>query len=199
MEGESEDMGAFGKKKATQIALCSCLFVLLSLSPAFAKKATLKDILITNSETHLLLNFNLSGCFTDDMKKAVENGISITFTFFVRLYEVRDFWKDKKIAATKIKHRVHYDSLKDVYMVRLFEKGDEMIVVRNFDEVKKLMSGISGLKVAALHNLQKDRNYQVRMMAELNKIRLPLNLHRVFFFLSLWDFETSWHTVDFTY
>ena len=37
------------------------------------------------------------------------------------------------------------------------------------------------------------------MMAELNKIQLPLYLHYVFFFLSLWDFETDWHSVDFRY
>jgi len=37
------------------------------------------------------------------------------------------------------------------------------------------------------------------MMAELDKIRLPLYLHYVFFFLSLWDFETDWYAVDFLF
>lgn len=39
----------------------------------------------------------------------------------------------------------------------------------------------------------------MQAMAELNKIRLPFHLHYVFFFLSLWDFETDWHTIKFTY
>jgi hypothetical protein len=84
-------------------------------------------------------------------------------------------------------------------MVRLFDKSDKTIFVQDFDEVKTLMSGIQGLKVADLENLKKGNSYQVRMMAELDKIRLPLKLHNVFFFLSLWDFETEWYTVDFTY
>ena len=84
-------------------------------------------------------------------------------------------------------------------MVRLFEKGNETILVHDFDEVKKLMSGIRGLRVSELDKLKKGKSYQVRMMAELDKIRLPLKLHNVFFFLSLWDFETDWYTLDFVY
>ena len=35
--------------------------------------------------------------------------------------------------------------------------------------------------------------------AELEKVRLPLYLHYVLFFVSLWDFETDWFTIDFIY
>ena len=48
-------------------------------------------------------------------------------------------------------------------------------------------------------NLEKGGRYQLRMMAELDKIILPLYLHNVLFFLSLWDFETDWYTIDFRY
>jgi len=35
--------------------------------------------------------------------------------------------------------------------------------------------------------------------AELNKLTLPFHLHYVLFFVSLWDFETDWYTIDFVY
>jgi hypothetical protein len=197
--GEGNDMRVFAKKTVAQLVLGAYLLVLLPVLPAYAKKAILKDIEITNTESYLLLYFNVDDCFTEDMKKAIDNGINTTFNFFIRVYEARAFWRDKKIADIKVKHHVRYDCFKKVYMVRLLERGDETIIVQDFDEVKKLMSGITGLKVVELQNLQRDRSYQVRMTAELDKIRLPLNLHYVFFFLSLWDFETDWYTVDFTY
>ena len=187
------------EKNTAQTALAGCLLVLLFVMPAFAGDAVLKDIAVTNTDSHLILYFNVAECFTEDMKKAIDSGIKTTFNFLVRVYEARDFWWDKKITAIKVSHDVQYDSLKKLYMVRLFEQGDKMIFVQDFDEVKILMSGIRGLKVAELENLKKGKNYQVRMMAELDKIRLPLKLHNVFFFLSLWDFETDWYTVDFTY
>ena len=42
------------------------------------------------------------------------------------------------------------------------------------------MSEIVGLKITNIKNLQKDKHYQVRMMAELDKIKLPFYLHYVF-------------------
>ena len=84
-------------------------------------------------------------------------------------------------------------------MVRLGEKNEETISVKDLDGAMNLMSEITGVKVAKLSNLSKDSRYQVRMMAELDKIRLPLYLDYVFFFLSLWDFKTDWYTVDFRY
>ena len=75
----------------------------------------------------------------------------------------------------------------------------KVIYVDDFEEAKKRMSEIVGLKVTELRNLQRGNRYQISMMAELDKIRLPFYFHYVFFFLSLWDFETDWYTVDFRY
>jgi len=166
--------------------------------PARAEEAGLTDIVITNTRDHLLLYFTVTDCFTEDMEKAIENGIITTFTFFIRLYETRALWWDKELADLKVSHEIQYDNLKKVYVLKLSEK-QKSISVKDFDEAKKLMSEIVGLKVTELHKLHKDRRYQIRMMAELDEIKLPFYLHYVLFFLSLWDFETDWYTVDFRY
>ena len=106
---------------------------------------------------------------------------------------------DNGIADLKVSHEIKYDNLKKVYIVRLSSKDNKMIYVKDFDKAKKLMSEIVGLKVTELRNLQRGNHYQISMMAELDKIRLPFYFHYVFFFLSLWDFETDWYTVDFRY
>jgi hypothetical protein len=68
-----------------------------------------------------------------------------------------------------------------------------------FVEAKKILSEVISLKVTELKNLHKGNRYQVQLMAELDKIRLPFHLHYILFFLSLWDFETDWYTVDFVF
>jgi len=172
---------------------------LLSSRPALAAEARLTDIVVTNTRDYLLAYFSVVDCFTEDMRRAIDNGVSTTFTFFVRLYEVRDWWWDKNIADLKVSHEIKYDSLKKVYIVRLSSTDNKVIYVKDFEEAKKLMSEIVGLKVTELRNLQRGNHYQISMMAELDKIRLPFYFHYVFFFLSLWDFETDWYTVDFRY
>ncbi len=175
------------------------LIGLFSSRPALASDARLTDIVITNTQDDLLAYFSVADCFTEDMKRAIDNGVSTTFIFFVKLYEVRNWWWDRNIADLNVSHEIKYDNLKKVYIMRLSSKDNKMIYVKDFDEAKKLMSEIVGLKVTELRNLQRGNHYQISMMAELDKIRLPFYFHYVFFFLSLWDFETDWYTVDFRY
>ena len=132
------------------------------------------------------------------MKKAIENGINITFTLLVTFHEIRNFKRDREIADIKVSHGIVYDNLKKIYKVRRSESDNE-VIVEDFQQAKNLMSKIVDLKIAKLRKLRRGGNYQIGMMAELDKIRLPLYLHYVFFFLSLWDFETEWHTINFRY
>jgi Domain of unknown function (DUF4390) len=175
------------------------LCVLLLATPAQAKKAFLSDIVVTNTRDHVLLYFSVNNCFNADMNTAIESGIETTFTFFVKLYEKRPFLWDRKLADLEISHSIKYDQIKNIYEVRQSEQNGKAVVVKSFDEAKRLMAELAALKVLEIQHLQRGGHYQIRMMAQLNKIQLPLYLHYVFFFLSLWDFETDWHSVDFRY
>ena len=176
----------------------ACIGPLLT-EPAMAEDAGLADIVVTNTRDHLLLYFTVTDCFTENMKKAIDNGVNTTFTFFVNLHEVRNWWWDKKIADLKVSHEIKYDSLKKIYEVRLSSKRDKVVLAKDFDQAKRLMAEIVGLKVTELRNLHRGNRYQINMMAELDTIKLPFYFHYVFFFLSLWDFETDWYSVNFRY
>jgi len=177
------------------------IFLIVSFltTPAWSDEARLTDIVVTNTKDDILIYFTVRDCFTVEMNRAIENGINTTFTFFVRLYEIRDFSLDKMIADLKVSHDIQYDNLKKIYKVRLSERNDKPIFVQDFNEAKELMSEIVELRVAELSNLRRGSRYKVSMMAELDTIRLPFYLHYVLFFLSLWDFETDWYTVEFRY
>jgi len=167
--------------------------------PAMAREAYLSDFVVTNTRDHLLVYFTVNNCFTPEMNNAIESGIETTFTFFVQLNEKRDLIWDKKIADLEVNHSIKYDSLKKTYSVRFSEDNNREVTARTFEEAKRLMAEIVALKVVPMHQLKKGKRYQLQMMAQLDKIRLPFYLHYVFFFLSLWDFETDWYAVDFRY
>jgi len=181
-------------KRGIKVAI---FFIILQLTiPALANQAYLSDIVVTNTRDHLLVYFSVSDCFTAEMNRAIESGIDTTFTFYIRLFEKRDYWWDVKIADVEISHSIKYDNLKKIYEVRLPEQNNKVVTVKDFDEARRLMAEVVAVKVIALRNLKKGEHYQLRMMAQLDKIRLPLYLHYVFFFLSLWDFETDWYSID---
>ena len=58
---------------------------------------------------------------------------------------------------------------------------------------------LDSFKICPMDKLEKGEEYQVQIKGELSKVTLPLYLHYILFFVSFWDFETDWHTVDFIY
>lgn len=180
------------------------LFLLFSLlwsspSPLGAAEATLSDIIVTNTQEDLLVFFDIQGCFTREMEEAILNGIPTTFTIIIRLYKTRTLWFDGSISSLNLEHTIKYDSLKNEFKVTRSEDNNKTLVFKDFEAAKKAMAEIGNIVVVPLAQLQRKSQYQLRVKAELEKVRLPLYLHYVLFFVTLWDFETDWYTVDFTY
>ena len=181
-----------------ELFLLLCL-LLPSPSPLQAAEATLSDIIVTNTQEDLLVFFDIEGCFTREMEEAILNGIPTTFTIYIRLYRARTLWFDASISRIELEHTIEYDSLKNEFRVTRSENEHRELVLKEFDAAKKAMAEVKNIKVVPLQELNKSGKYQLRVKAELEKVRLPLYLHYVLFFVSLWDFETDWYTIDFTY
>ncbi len=193
-------LSRLGLKRWALIISTLLAVMALSFNVAIAQKEPrITDIVVTNTRDHLLVYFTVKDCFSPDITKAILSGIETSFTFFVRLYEPRDLWWDKTLSEVEVTHTIQYDSLKKVFKLHLPEREGGKVEVKDFEEAKSLMSEVVGLKVIRLDQLKKGERYQIQMMAELDKIKLPFHLHNILFFLSLWDFETPWYAVDFRY
>jgi hypothetical protein len=166
---------------------------------AFSQEARLTNIIVTNTRDDLLVYLNVEGAFTEKMTKAVLSGVPTTFSFYIMLFQTRNWWFDKKIADLKITNTLKYNNLKKEFTIKRSWENGETLVTQSFAEVKKLMTEIDSLRIAPLSRLEKGQHYQIRAKAELSKITLPFYLHHVFIFLSLWDFETDLYTIDFIY
>lgn len=174
--------------------------ILLSVhGMAMAKDAKLTNIIVTNTRDDLLVYLSVEGAFTLKMEDAIKRGVPASFLFFVNLYRSRSMWLDKEMADLTITHTIKYNSLKKEYAVSRSWDSNSPVVVQSFDAAKKLMSEIDSLKVISLEQLEKGKQYQIQAKAKLSRVTLPYYLHYVLFFLSLWDFETDWYTIDFIY
>ena len=165
----------------------------------FAQDATLTNITVTNARDDLLLYLNLEGAFREEMKKAILSGVPATFSFFVKLNRIRNFWFDQTIADIEVTHTIVYDNLKKEFTVTRSWKENNPEVTKSFAEAKRWMTEINSLKIIPLNRLEKGEPYQLRVKAEVSKKTLPFYLHYILFFVSLWDFETDWYAIDFVY
>jgi hypothetical protein len=174
------------------------VFFILSIKISFSTDTFLKDIIVTTSKKDLWLYFVTEGCFKKEMERAILSSVPVTFTFKATLGQKRRFWLDKKIHSVKIYHTIKYDQLKDVFVIKRSEAPEQIATSKDFIWAKKIMATVEA-PLVPLSSLKKGERYQLALKAELNKVKLPFYLHYIFFFTSLWDFETDWQYINFVY
>lgn len=185
------------KIKTYVTVITALLFIFQNI--AFAQQAVLNNMSVANTRDHLLLYLHVQGAFTNEVEKAILSGVPTTFSFLVVLNRDRNLWMDEKIVEITVHHTIKYNNLKKEFVVSKSWEDSNSVTTQSFEEAKQLMSKVEGLTVLSLDNLMKGSLYKIRAKAELGKLTLPLYLHYILFFASLWDFETDWQYIDFTY
>lgn len=178
--------------------LCTALTVVMT-GTGYGQDARLENIIVTNTRDYLLLYLTAKDAFPPKIIKAIKSGVPATFTYYINLYQVRGLWFDKKIAEIQLTHTLKYDNLKKEYVLKRSWEGNRPLVVKTLDDAQRLMTEVDSLNVVPLSRLEKGQQYQIQAKAELNKMTLPFYLHYVLFFVSFWDIETDWYTIDFIY
>jgi hypothetical protein len=177
------------------LILCTGNIALAKAAP----EVQFKDITITTSIHHLLLFGVVKNSHQKELEKALYSGIPMQFTFYVELYRTRENWTDEELVTLEFDHTLKYDILKENYQLEIEEQNNRIYTYANLDEAMAVMNDINGLKVIELAKLLPDNSYELRMKAELLEKTLPMNLHYIVPFISMWNIETDWVTIEFTY
>jgi hypothetical protein len=159
--------------------------------PAFCQKAAVKDIRMKRADGGWKISFDVENCFTEKIEEAIQSGIPTTFTFYVNLYQKRSWWKDRKLASVEVRHTVQYHPIQKVYQMKLGENRSAS-AASTLEAAKKMMSRVNELGIRPSTPFEAGVPAYFRIKAELDPVRLPLHLEYLFFFVSLWDFETDW-------
>ncbi len=184
-----------------QHGVITAVFVVVALMPGFAdaQEARLKNITISSMEEKLLVSMEIEGAFTQEVMEAILRGVPADFSFLVKLDRSRSWWADEEVADIEVTHTIKYDNLKKEFSVYRSWIDKKPILTQSLAEAQTLMTRIEGLTIIDIDRMQRGKQYELRAKAELSKMTLPFYLHYVFYFVTLWDFETDWHSVVFVY
>lgn len=174
------------------------LFIVFALMASFAHGAEVARINdVTVSRDPVKVSFSVKGAFTKEIEEAVMSGMPTTFNFIVELIRVNSILPDDLLVRRDFHHTVKYDSLKDDYEMTLEETG-EKVRIKDFGEMKRLMSSVTLLPLAGASRIAAGSKYEIRIMAELDPVELPMMLNYMLFFVKFWDFETEWYVYTLT-
>lgn len=189
------------KKDLGKIFLISAFIVLVCLGVSGKGQAIepkITDIIITSNAENVLVYAGLANGFKTEMESAILAGVPTVFTLQLEVYRVRSYLWDKKITSSEIKRTIKYDNLKKTF--NIFTDGDAApAIFADFESAQKAMADLSGIGIVPLKELVMGNTYYLKMRVKIDKVRLPLHMEYVFFFVSFWDFETAWYKQSFSY
>lgn len=164
-----------------------------------AQDAKPSNVVVTNTRDNLLLYMKVENAFNEKIRSAILSGVPVSFSFYISVDKMRNFWPNKIIRDKEIFHTIKYDTLKKEFSVeKSWEKGGPFIT-QSFEEARKKMTEINCYRLVKLKRINRGERHQLRVKAKLNKLSLPYHLDYILFFVSRWDFETDWYTLEFIY
>jgi hypothetical protein len=185
-----------------RLAAALSLLILIAAAlatPVFARnKADIVNVTLSQEGENLEVSFRILNCFNSSMEEAILSGVPTTFRIRVVLERPGLSILNAPILDLTLERTVEYDILRNEFIVTLPEHAERVRVTGSLEEVSRWMSDVKNLPIIPLSRLHKDETYQLRLKAELSKIRLPFFFRYILFFVSLWDFETDWRQVIFT-
>jgi hypothetical protein len=175
------------------------LLALVCSRPAYAREVVIRDIVVTNSSTDLLLFLKLGNSFPPEIIDGVQNGLAATFNYEIQLLLVRTGWPDKTVYKGSLEHTMSYEPLKKEYHLQLAEQGPGEVAIASLDKAKLMMAELNGAKLLPLNTLLPDRQYILKVRAVLARKTLPLGVHYLIPFSNFWNVNTEWYTVPFRF
>ncbi len=183
------------------LAAMIALAVFSSSAVAESKKTpVIENIALVQGKDDVLLTTSLSAELDEFMKEALKGGVPLTFRFKIRLTRKGSILGEKLVRTEKLVHVLQYNPVKQLY--RFTGDGYSEPQERSTkDETEALnwMKGVQKWPLYPLEKLREGTRYRVRVMATLDSVELPSVFGYLFFFTSIFNSETPWAQVDFTY
>ncbi len=141
--------------------------MLLSLTATLAAAEQLRIVPLVRDD-HVLVTFELTDGFTDEVKAAIQSGLKTTFTYTVELRLEVPAWVDRTIATTVVSNSVEFDNLLRRHsIVRVLDGRvvDQLQIAEDDAALRQWMTTFKLLPLFKTSVLQPNREYYVRVSA----------------------------------
>jgi hypothetical protein len=97
------------------LALLTVFLATLSPAVAAAGQGQSLQVIPLTRDGEVLVSFKLEEALTDDVRAAIQSGLTIKFVYQVELRRTSPVWMDRTIASANVTATVRYDTLTRLY------------------------------------------------------------------------------------
>jgi hypothetical protein len=115
----------------------------------------------------VLVSFNLTDGFNDDVRAAIHSGMNITFQYQVDLRRSTTLWLDRTIASAVVSATVRFDTLTRTYHFTRMHDGrtERSDLTDSYDVVRQWLTEFEKLPLFNSGTLERNSEYYVRVRA----------------------------------
>lgn len=164
-------------------------------------KPHISDLRLRQGESNVLLSAQLVIELGEETREALRGGVPLTFSYRIHLTRRGSILGEKVVRKREIIHNLVFDPVKQLYKFKGEGYGWEPVVrtTKDEEEAVKWLRNIRDWRLYPLQKLKRNVRYRVRVMATLRSVELPSVLGYLFFFTTIFNQETSWVQLDFTF
>lgn len=118
---------------------------------------------------NVLISFQMTDGFTEEVRAAIRSGLKTTFTYSIDLRTEVAAWMDRTIASTVVSTSVQFDNLTRRHTVvrTLDGRSQEAQITESDDQVRQWVTTLDRLPLFRSASLEPNREYYVRVRAEV--------------------------------
>jgi Domain of unknown function (DUF4390) len=114
---------------------------------------------------HVLVSFELSGGFTDEVRETIQSGLQTTFSYDLELRRGVPVWVDRTLAISTVSASVQFDNLTRRHQLSRSVDGrvEEAKVTEREDDVQRWLTSVERLPLFRTADLEPNAEYYVRV------------------------------------
>jgi uncharacterized protein DUF4390 len=120
---------------------------------------------VVKDETHVFASFSAAPAFDDDVRKIVQSGLLLTFTYTIDLSRPSTVWFDHRLCGTSVGASVTFNSLTAKYQVQKLREGRVVRseLVDKEADVRDWMTVFDQVPLESCEALEPNADYYVRV------------------------------------
>lgn len=132
-------------------------------------KPYLSDLQIALQDYRVEASFELVNGFTDELFERIQAGLADGFRYDFALSRDHKTWFDNRIDSTSLEVVAKFNAVTQEYLVHFRQDGKliESRVVRERDELERVMTRFSRLPLFSVEDVNPDRRLTVKARADL--------------------------------
>jgi len=139
------------------------------------------------------LNAQITYPLNPTIRKALQNGVTLSFDVEARIDEVRHFWFNANIIDVTLQRRLAYHVVTRRFVVSNAQTGAE----HSFSSVEKalhFLEQVHDWPILVESQLRDGGRYTISIRAGVRRGQLPASLRALLFWTDDWQRESRWYT-----